>query len=50
MLDKLAIQALISPLEGSEPPIFAVAAHLRERLEAHPHEEEDGADAAGVGH
>ena len=47
VLDKLAIQALISPLKGSEPPIFVVAAHLRERLEAHPHEEEDGAVQQG---
>ena len=47
VLDKLAIQALISPLKGSEPPIFVVAANLRERLEAHPHEEEDGAVQQG---
>ena len=32
VLDRLAIQALISPLEGAETPVFVLAAHLVERL------------------
>ena len=32
VLDRLAIQALISPLEGAETPMFGLAEHLRERL------------------
>ena len=41
VLERLAVQALIFPLEGSEPPIFVVAVHLRERLKAPRAEEED---------
>ena len=48
VLNRLAIQALISPLDGSEPPIFAVAAHLRARLESQPHEEVDGSVPQGL--
>ena len=32
VLDRLAIQALISPLEGAETPVFVLAEHLAERL------------------
>ena len=32
VLDRLAIQALISPLEGAETPVFVLAEHLVERL------------------
>ena len=32
VLDRLAIQALISPLEGAETPVFVLAAHLVARL------------------
>ena len=32
VLDRLAIQALISPLEGSETPVFGIAEHLKGRL------------------
>ena len=32
VLDRLAIQALISPLEGDETPVFVLAEHLVERL------------------
>ena len=32
LLDRLASQALISPLEGAETPIFVLAEHLRDRL------------------
>ena len=32
VLDRLANQALISPSEGAETPIFVLAEHLRERL------------------
>ena len=32
VLDRLASQALISPLEGAETPMFGLAEHLRERL------------------
>ena len=32
VLDRLAVQGLISPLEGAETPAFAVAEHLKERL------------------
>ena len=32
VLDRLASQALISPLEGAETPMFVLAEHLRERL------------------
>ena len=36
VVDRLAVQALITPLKGSESPIFLVSEHLRERLEAPP--------------
>lgn len=45
VLDQLAVQALISPLEGAETPIFVVAEHLRERLGAPPAEGEEAAPA-----
>ena len=32
VLDRLAIQALTSPLEGAETPVFVLAEHLAERL------------------
>ena len=32
VLDRLASQALLSPLEGAETPMFVLAEHLRERL------------------
>ena len=32
VLDRLASQALISPLEGAETPMFVLAEHLRDRL------------------
>ena len=32
LLDRLASQALISPLEGAETPMFVLAEHLRDRL------------------
>ena len=32
VLDRLAIQALISPLEGAETPVFVLAGHLGERV------------------
>ena len=32
VLDRLAIQTLISPLEGAETPVFVLAEHLVERL------------------
>ena len=32
ILDRLAIRALISPLEGAETPVFVLAEHLGERL------------------
>lgn len=36
VLDRLAVQALITPLKGAETPISLVSEHLRERLEAPP--------------
>jgi ATP-dependent DNA helicase RecG len=44
VLERLKAQALISPLEGSETPIFVVAEHLREGLGVPPG---DGERAAG---
>ena len=32
VLQRLAVQGLISPLEGTEPPMFVVAEHLQSRL------------------
>ena len=41
VLERLAVQALISRVKGSETPIFVVTEHLRERLEAAPAEGEE---------
>ena len=51
ILERLAVQALITPLEGAETPIFVVAEHLRERLGAPPRRGRGGGyRATGVGH
>lgn len=45
VLERLAVQGLVFPLEGAESPIFVVAEHLRERLGAPPGEGEEAAAA-----
>ena len=32
VLDRLAVEGLLSPLQGAEPPVFVLAEHLRERF------------------
>ena len=45
LLDRLASQALISPLEGAETPMFVLAEHLRDRLGR----TDEAGDPAGTG-